>query len=94
MCPRKLPIPFFRIQPGYDLSGSSFVAYSFMEEMNVQTNRLNPDSNQNDFDSDKWTQLGGNQVIFQIIKSSTDEIQLQGLFSEIKVYRRPSTIDV
>ena len=78
-CPRTLPMAFIKVQPGYDMPGSSFNAFSLYFGMIVQTNRLNPDFNENDFDDEIWTQLGGSQVIFQTIQSLANPIELQGL---------------
>ena len=84
-CPARLPIPYVRIHSGYDLSGSSFNTYSLAVGFILQTNRLNPDLNQNDFDSQVWTKLAGSQVIFHTIKSSTDPIHLEGMFENISM---------
>ena len=76
-CPPRLPIPYIKIET--DLSGFAFNAYSLALNFIIQTNRINPDLNQNDF-SQGWTRLAGSQVIFHTIKSSNDPIELQGLF--------------
>ena len=76
-CPPRLPIPYIKIET--DLSGFAFNAYSLALNFIIQTNRFNPDLNQNDF-SQGWTRLAGSQVIFHTIKSPNDPIELQELF--------------
>lgn len=83
-CPPRLPIPYVKIHIESDLSGSSFSVYSMALGFIIKTNRLNPDLNQTDFDSQIWTKLAGSQVIFHTIKSSTNPIQLRGLFEKPK----------